>query len=297
MLDVDSFIRAQRFVYKNARLLDRRRFEYHFNKGSKEAVNLALKSFQNEDGGFGQALEPDIRCPHSQPVPTEMALSIMGEIDEYDADILAGIGRYLESISVTSTGGFPLILMSANDYPHAPWWTVFDDGYASVNPTGHILGFLMKQQAAPEIMQKDWFKQAEQFMWSQLKTAECADYHSNIQYISFLTAHPDRERAGEALHKVNEWLRQPGVIERNTKAEGYVHKVLDWAPMRESYCAQFIADNEIEEHLMALVGEQQEDGGWPISWPAVSTAGEMEWRGSVTVNRLLTLRSYGWLNT
>lgn len=295
MLHADSFSRAQRFIYENARLLDRRRFEYHFNKGSKEAVILALKGFQNEDGGFGQTLEPDIRCPHSQPVPTEMALSIMDEINEYDGDILAGIGRYLESISVTSTGGFPLILTSANDYPHAPWWTVSDDSHASVNPTGHILGYLMKQQAAPDMLHKDWFKQAEQFMWSQLKTANCADYHSNIQYISFLTAHPDRERAGEALQKVDEWLQQPGIIERNTKAEGYVHKVLDWAPMCESYCTRFVADDEIDEHLKALVGEQQEDGGWPISWPAVSTGGEMEWRGSVTVNRLLTLQSYGWL--
>lgn len=295
MLSVDSFNRAQRFIYENARLLDRRRFEYHFGQGSKAAVIKALTGFQNEDGGFGQALEPDIRCPHSQPVPTEVALSIMQEIDEYDRELIVGIGSYLKSVTVGDTGGFPLIQTSANEYPHAPWWTVADDRHASINPTGHILGYLMKQHTVPELTREEWFQQAEQFMWNQLEAADNEGYHSNIQYISFLIAHPDKERAVRALQKVNEWLQLPGVIERNTKAEGYVHKVLDWAPTRDSYCAQFVTEEETEEHLQSLVEEQQEDGGWPISWPAVSPAGEMEWRGYVTVNRLLTLKSYGWL--
>lgn len=69
--------RAKSFLYQNARLLDRRRYEYFFEEGTKEAVIEALRPYQNRDGGFGNALEPDIRCPHSQPVPTEMALTIM----------------------------------------------------------------------------------------------------------------------------------------------------------------------------------------------------------------------------
>jgi hypothetical protein len=76
--------RAKDFLYKNARLLDRKRYEYHFEGGSSVEVINVLKAYQNEDGGFGNALEPDIRCPQSQPVPTEMALTIMEEVGFFE---------------------------------------------------------------------------------------------------------------------------------------------------------------------------------------------------------------------
>src|SRR5690242_20846862 len=62
------FERAEEFIWHNARLLERRLFDFHFRSGSSQAVLSALRAYQNEDGGFGNALEPDIRCPESQPV-------------------------------------------------------------------------------------------------------------------------------------------------------------------------------------------------------------------------------------
>lgn len=72
-----------------------------------------------------------------------------------------------------------------------------------------------------------------------------------------------------------------------------MHKVLDWAPHPGSYARKFITDSDLQNHLTALVGQQQEDGGWPISWPLVSPGAEAEWRGYMTVERLKTLRAYG----
>lgn len=63
--------KAHDYMYSNARLLDRRRYEFHFGNGSAEAVIDALRPYQNADGGFGGALEPDIvillasRCQQS----------------------------------------------------------------------------------------------------------------------------------------------------------------------------------------------------------------------------------------
>ncbi len=48
---------GKKFIYQNARLIDRRRFEYFFEGGTQDAVIDALRSYQNEDGGFGNALE------------------------------------------------------------------------------------------------------------------------------------------------------------------------------------------------------------------------------------------------
>ncbi|WP_127533228.1 hypothetical protein [Paenibacillus kobensis] len=288
----NSLARARSFIYNNARLLDRRRFEYHFEGGPKEAVIEALRAYQNADGGFGHALEPDIRCPHSQPVPTEMALMIMDEIGYFDPAMMEGIGRYLQT-AVLPTGGLPFVTRSVNDYPHMPWWTTDNDNAASINPTGRLLGLLYKQQALPELTKSEPFERSVSFVWNSLEREEPHHYHDAVQWISFLEQTPDRERAERIRPVLDKWLSRSGAIEKDPSASGYVHKVLDWAPAADSYARRFATDEEVARHLQALVGEQQEDGGWPISFDAISPAGLQEWRGWQTVDRLRTLRSYG----
>ena len=58
-----TFKKAREFMYRNARPLDLARFQYHFENGSKEAVINALSYYQNEDGGFGHAVEADCWNP------------------------------------------------------------------------------------------------------------------------------------------------------------------------------------------------------------------------------------------
>ncbi|MDI9482706.1 MAG: hypothetical protein QM315_05940 [Bacillota bacterium] len=53
------FQKAKEYIYRKARPLDFTRWQYHFENGSKEAVLNTLSYYQNEDGGFGHALEPD----------------------------------------------------------------------------------------------------------------------------------------------------------------------------------------------------------------------------------------------
>ena len=80
------FQQAEEFIWCNARLLERRLFDFYFKSGSAQAVLAALCAYQNEDGGFGNALEPDIRCPESQPVPTQHALEIL-DVVGFDAAV------------------------------------------------------------------------------------------------------------------------------------------------------------------------------------------------------------------
>lgn len=291
---LDLLVQAKLFIYQYGRLLDRRRFEYFFENGPKEAVLAALAAYQNPDGGFGQGLEPDIRSPHSQPVPTESALILMDEIECFDPSILKGVIRFLQANSIP-TGGFPLAFCHINDYPHAPWWNTDQDNEAHMNPTGRIIGLLYKQSVLTDIYEEKWFQNAVDFIWKEMDKGLPSDYHDGVQWISFLEHTPERERAAAHLTSIQKWLAGPDIIERDTKAEGYVHKVLDWVPSPSSYAAQVVSSSDIERHLSYLVSQQQPDGGWPISWPAVSAAGECEWRGHLTVERLRTLRSFGWL--
>ena len=75
-----TYLKARSFIYRNARPLDIARWQYHFEGGSKDAVLTALSSYQNEDGGFGHALEPDAWNPNSSPIQTWVAMEILREI-------------------------------------------------------------------------------------------------------------------------------------------------------------------------------------------------------------------------
>jgi hypothetical protein len=286
--------RAKAFIYKNGRLLDRKRFEYYFEGGTKEAVLDVLRAYQNRDGGFGNALEPDIRDPHSQPVPTEMALELMAEMDAFDPQIVEGICRYLREITLDD-GGIPFVLRSVNDYPHAPWWSTDNDHKPSINPTGNLIGLLYKQNVRVECFQEDWFASNVEYIWRCFQQEKPSGFHDGIQWITFLEHTPDQVRASEVWSIVDEWLSSSKAIELDLQAEGYVHRVLDWAPEPNSYARKFVSDEDVQRHLKALAAGQQEDGGWPINWPAVSPAGEQEWRGFITIQRLKTLKSYGVL--
>lgn len=285
--------KAKTFIYENGRLLDRRIFEYEFGGGSANGVLQALKAYQNEDGGFGNALEADIRCPDSQPVPTEYALEIQAEVG-FDRGILEGIIRYLGGLALPG-GGFPYARSSLLAYPHAPWWHTDQEHLPSINPTGRIIGLLYQQQLMPEVTGLPWFRDTLEFVWRTLEQELPTHYHDATSWIAFLEHTPEQERALAVRSRLDKWLQEPGIIELNPVAEGYVQKVLDWAPSPTSYATRLIPEGEINRHLDAMVTGQQEDGGWLLNFPAVSPAGGLEWRGTRTVNNLKILRAYGRL--
>lgn len=119
-----TFKKAHTFIYRNARPLDLARWRYHFEGGSKEAVLTALAAYQNEDGGFGHALEPDVWNPNSSPIQTWTATEILREIDFTDNThpIIQGILSHLASGKDFDGKFWYNTVRSNNNYPHAPWW-------------------------------------------------------------------------------------------------------------------------------------------------------------------------------
>ncbi len=279
--------KAQDFTWRNARLIERYLFTALFAGGSKEPVLAALRAYQNADGGFGNALEPDKRCPSSQPQDIEIALRILDAIEAVNAPMVARACDYLVTIT-TDEGGVPYALPSVNDYPHAFWWTVEGNPPASLNPTAAIAGLLLKHG-----VQHPWTETASAFCWRAIADIDTTEFHTLMPAITFLEYAPDRTRAERELRRIAERISQPGVIELDPHAEGYVQKPLDWAPKPQSYCRRLFDDKTIAAHLTALADRQQDDGGWPISWEPISPAVEIEWRGRVTIEALRTLAAYG----
>lgn len=280
------FERAETFIWHNARLLERRLFDFHFRSGSAQAVLSALRAYQNEDGGFGNALEPDIRCPDSQPVPTQHALEILDTIG-FDERLAHQISDYLLTIT-TEAGGVPFVLPSVRSYPHAPWWTTDDDPPASLNPTAILCGLLHKQK-----VRHAWLEQATTYCWEKIAGHSPAEQHEMGCVLMFLRYVPQRKRAEQELKRLTEHLLSSGLV-AEVGATGYVRKALDWAPFPDDPLRVHFSEQDIRANLEELVAGQQEDGGWGITWTPVSPSCEMEWRGWATLGALVRLRANGY---
>ena len=96
---MNNFKKAKGFVYRNARPLDLARFQFHFENRSADEVLYALSFYQNDDGGFAYAIEPDNWNESSTPIGTWAATMILREIGFSDTShpIISGILKYLDS--------------------------------------------------------------------------------------------------------------------------------------------------------------------------------------------------------
>ena len=65
----------------------------------------------------------------------------------------------------------------------------------------------------------------------------------------------------------------------DVEATGYVSRPLDWAPTPDHALRGYFTKTDILANLEAVIADQQGDGCWPITWPAVSPGCELEWRG------------------
>ena len=91
--------KAKEFIYRNARPIELALWNYYMEQGSIDDVLHNLSFYQNEDGGFGHALEPDSFNPNSAPIETWQATKILQQVGYGDSShpIIQGILRYLGS--------------------------------------------------------------------------------------------------------------------------------------------------------------------------------------------------------
>lgn len=282
----ESFERAADFIWRNARLLEKYRFAYHFLDGPQSAVLVCLRSYQNDDGGFGNALEPDKRFPGSTPIDVLTAFQILDEVGGFNDPMVLEASDFLQSIS-TPAGGVPFTLPGVRHYPHAPWWGTDDpEPPAAVNPTAELCGLLLKHK-----IQHSWLHQAVPFCWQNIPSLPVS-FHNLMPAVQFLEYAPDRARAAAMMARIKADILHDHLVSFDRKADGYLQFPLDWAPFPEHPLRTLFTEEQITRDLDALEANQMEDGGWPITWTPISKAVELEWRGMGTLKSLLQLKAY-----
>ena len=280
-----DFDKAATFLAANARVLDICRFERLFRGGDAAPLRAAVAAYRNQDGGFGHALEPDLRVPASQPAALAMALRVMDEADCWDEDLVRGGCDWLVSVA-PAEGGVAFAMPDLDGGAHAPWWVAPDGNTASPIATGMIAGRLHARGFS-----HPWLDRATETMWTLIDELTSPGPYDMFGVLDFLQHVPDQDRARAIVDRLGKLMLDGNLVTLDPDAEGEVHSPLDYAPDPDSLARVLFDEPVIEAHLDHLAAAQLDDGGWTFNWLAWSPAAELDWRGSVTVDALRVLRA------
>lgn len=290
--------RAEHFVWLTARVLEQRLFAYHFHGGDAGPVETALEAYRNEDGGYGHALEPDLRGPVSQPLHTAHALRVLDAVGRCGGQRVERMCRYLTSVS-TPDGALPAIHPSQRGYPAAPFVPVVDDPPGELLATGPVVGLLHRNQ-----VWHAWLFRATDFCWQAAESLSTSHPYEVEAAVAFLDTAPDRPRAEAAAGRLGRLVREqrlavldPDGIDAYPVSPGCApgehHFPHDYARNPRSLARAWFTDGEMAGSLDFLAAEQKDDGGWPVRRRRWAPAPALEARPAVTLEALRTLRAYG----
>ena len=288
----DAFAAGDRFLLNDARLLERRLFASCFLGQPATGVVDALRGYQNTDGGFGHALEPDTRCPASLPIYVETAFQALATAGTVDHDMVTRACDFLARTAeqAGAGGAVPLAFDVIESFPRAAHWGEWTYQPA-LNPTAGLTGLLYQLG-----IDHPWRAAGTAYCWQQLESGGLpGDAHALKETLVFLEHVPDRDRADQHAAALAKNLADVPMINLDPDAAEYGLSPLDLAPVATSRWRALFTDAQIDAHLDRLQKKQQDDGGWPIAWEPPSEAALCEWRGAVTLGALRTLTSYGRL--
>lgn len=305
-LTPEQFRRARHFLKTEARPLDRALFEHRFENAPAEHAITALARYQNDDGGFGHVLEPDVRTPTSSALATGIGLSILKELGcspEHPQVTMAV--QYLRDTFDEQNQVWRVIPRDANEYPHAPWWhdddgslaRTFDDflivpraqlvgllyHYATLVPAGWLDAVTEDTVTAVETLDDDAFGGGGDTLRYALDLLETATLSQRF-----------KDRLTPRLRHLTDQI-----VCRDPEAwSGYCPTPLKIAPSPETPVVDVLGD-DLQTHIDYVIDHQTPEGAWEPTWtwgdfyPDAWEVAKREWRGHLTLETLTSLRAFG----
>jgi hypothetical protein len=278
---------AERFVLANARLLDRHRLAVLLRAAPVAPVLDALRAYRNPDGGFGHALEPDIRAPESEPSATLHALVVLAEVEALDDPMVGEAAAWVATIAEPD-GGVPFSLPTAAAHPRAPF-------LGPPSPGGSFFTLALAGLLWEAGSDEPWLERATGWCWARLEEPGDLDAYGVKCALDFLDRVPDEPGATAALERLRPHLEADGSIPVRGGAENERLTALTLSERPGRRSRALFTEDQIEAGLDQLEGGQADDGGWTFDWGEWSPGQSVEARGIVTLRALATLYAHGRL--
>jgi hypothetical protein len=283
-VDIDA---AERFVLSNARLLDSQRLAVLLHGAPVAPVLDALRAYRNPDGGFGHALEPDIRAPASEPSSTLHALRVFAGVGALDDPMVGEAAAWVATIAEPD-GGVPFSLPASAAYPRAPF-------LGPPAPGGSFFTLALAGLLWEAGSDKPWLQRATGWSWARLEEPGELHAYGVKCALDFVDRVPDEARANEAIERLRLYLEADGSIPVHGGAENERLTALTLSERPGSRSRTLFTDEQIEADLDQLKQGQQPDGGWLFDFGVWSPGQLAECRGLVTLQALATLDAHGRL--
>ena len=304
-LTQEQFERARTYLKTQARPTERTLFEHSFENGSVEAVLTHLEKFQNTDGGFGNALEPDMRSPSSSALATEIGLGIMAELGVSSDHIMVrgAVGYALDSLD-EDTKTWRVAPLDVNEHPHASWWHDAEGSLARtfdnylVTPRAGIIAYLY---AYADLVPPDWLEEVAEATLTTVKGMDDEKFGGGGDVLNYIRKLAEAQGLPE---QEKDWLvprvrkLADRVVARYPKQwTTYCAPPLKLAPTPEAITAAVLADC-LPTHLDYLIAQQSPQGYWDVTWEwgdylDVWEDAKAEWRGILIMEALTSLKAYG----
>ena len=236
-------------------------------QGSADDVLAALVRYQNEDGGFGNGLEPDISAPQSNPFAARIALLTIIETGiAADDPIVTRLVDWLERTQ--GEDGCWRWEPGTLDHPIAPWFAAWE--FPNLNPALCLAGALGRLELGSARLHARC-----RDLYVRLASAdEMTDgpYYVVLPYVEsvpWLTDLPDREAALDRL---------AGHIARDLAAGTYTtpQEAAEHIGPPDGPIGQRMPAGTFERIRADLLATQQPDGHWRTPFDA-------HWNPSQTV--------------
>ena len=294
-----DFPAAAAFMATHARVLDRHRFALHFDGAGPDGVLAALDAYRNRDGGYGWALEPDLRSPESQPGGAFHAFETLADAAPATSPRAVELCDWCQSVSLPD-GGLPFAFPVSQAAGTAPWWRAADPGVSSL----HITAAIASRAHAvarhdPAVAGHPWLERATRFCLDA--AAEPDRPRSTLELLFTLdlldAIAGDEPAAAALLDRFASAIPASGSLHVQGGAADEFIRPLDFAPFPGRPVRDRLAPDVVAADLDRLAGEQRDDGGWDVDFQSYSPAAALEWRGYMTVRALSVLHRNGRIDS
>jgi hypothetical protein len=277
------------FVTAHARLLDRRRAELAVGTGDPQAALTVLAGYRNPDGGFGWALEPDLRAPASQPVTALHAFEVLEEVAPATSPLTTGLLDWLDGVALDG-GALPFALRGTASAGSAPMWESADTTSPSLHMTAVVLSIAQRvARHDPAVAAHRWVRRATDWAMDRIAALDGPGHAIQFRYVLALV---DAIEARDELERLAAFLPPDATLSVAGGKPDEAMRPVDFSPEPGRPLRALLDPAVIEADLDRLEGEQHDDGGWDVDWAHWSPAGALEWRGWATVRALRILRAH-----
>lgn len=297
--------RARRFLRTEARPIDRALFEFRFGGAAADAVLGALCAYQNVDGGFGHALEPDVRTPASSALATGIAMLMLKEVGcPANHRLVRGAIGYLLDTFDADDHVWRVVPREANAHPHAPWWhdekgslaRTFDSFL--IIPRAQLVGLL---HHFPDGVPAEWLKDVTERVVSDVETIQALGTGGGDDLAYALGMAEEEALPAAYRQRLLRRLRAVvphGVSRDPAEWDSYCIHPLKIVHAPSSPVADLLED-AIQADLDYQIERQTPEGTWDPVWtwddayPQAWEQARQEWRGHRTLETLTILQAFG----